>query len=214
MRNHILNCHLNETSPNQLNQRKTLAATGSIWKLRQPPPRNPPARQVSSYRACRNKKSYWLCQFPRFIELASGYRRCQERLTTLMPLSKSAKACIYAIFRNIWLAYFHQVFCPNHPINQYFFNSPRHGTRTGTRTGPWEGQDGQDVQYCPILARCWCSRRTRWSRQRRCTPEGPWKWEVGGHKDLGSQANNLIVSWMSSSSLFIFYPCQPKSVQK
>ena len=91
------------------------------------------------------KKSYWLCQFPRFIELASGYRRCQERLTTVMPLLKSAKACIYAIFRNIWLAYFHQVFCPNHPINQYFFNSPRHGTRTGTRTGPWEGQDGQDV---------------------------------------------------------------------
>ena len=145
MRNPILNCHLNETSPNQLNQRKTLAATGSIWKLRQPPPRNPPARQVSSYRACRNKKSYWLCQFPRFIELASGYRRYQERLTTVMPLSKSAKACICAICRNIWLAYFHQVFCPNHPINQYFFNSPRHGTRTGTRTGPWEGQDGQDV---------------------------------------------------------------------
>ena len=91
------------------------------------------------------KKSYWLCQFPRFIELASGYRRYQECLTTVMPLSKSAKACIYAIFRNIWLAYFHQVFCPNHPINQYFFNSPRHGTRTGTRTGPWEGQDGHDV---------------------------------------------------------------------
>ena len=60
-------------------------------------------------------------------------------------LSKSAKACIYAIFRNIWLAYFHLVFCPNHPINQYFSNSPRHGTRTGTRTGSWEGQDGQDV---------------------------------------------------------------------
>ena len=58
--------------------------------------------------------------------------------------------------------------------------------------------------YCPRLASCWCSRRTRWSRQRRCTPEGPWKWEVGGHKDMGSQANNLIVSWMSSSSLVIF----------
>lgn len=177
MKNPILNRHLNESPPNQLNQHKTLAATGSIWKLTQPPPRNPPARQVSSYRACRNKKSYWLCQFPRFIELASGYRRYQERLTTVMPLSKSAKSCICAICRNIWLACFHLVFCP-------------------------------------ILARCWCSRRTRWSRQRRCTPEGPWKWEVGGHKDLGSQANNLIVSWMSSSSLVIFSFLPPQSVQK
>ena len=123
--NPILSCHVNETSPNQLNQLKTLAATGSIWKLRQPPPRNPPARQVSSYRACRNKKKLltlpispiywtrqWISALPRTpdhcdatVEKCQSLHLCNfpKYLASLFSSGILSKSSVLIISINIFL---------------------------------------------------------------------------------------------------------------